>query len=71
MSKTPSTNIVIAGEKEAVNPAKTGTKAAAHYVLDVPAGGRKVVRLRLSAKDQAMRLRTSTRSSLPVSQRSR
>ena len=41
---------VIAGEKEAVNPAKSGTKAAAHYVLDVPAGGSKVVRLRLSAK---------------------
>ena len=41
---------LIAGEKGAVNPAQTGTKAAAHYVLDVPAGGSKVVRLRLSAK---------------------
>jgi len=41
---------VIAGEKDAVNPAKSGTKAAAHYVLDVPAGGSKVARLRLSAK---------------------
>jgi hypothetical protein len=41
---------VIAGEKDAVNPAKTGTKSAAHYVLDVPAGGSKEVRLRLSAK---------------------
>ena len=40
---------VIRGAKDAVNPAKTGTKAAAHYVLDVPAGGSKVVRLRLSA----------------------
>jgi hypothetical protein len=40
---------VISGDKEAVNPAKTGTKAAAHYVLDVPAGGSKVVRLRLRA----------------------
>jgi hypothetical protein len=39
---------VIAGNKEAVNPQKTGTKAAAHYVLDIPAGGSKVVRLRLS-----------------------
>ena len=28
---------VIAGRGEAVNPAKVGTKAAAHYVLDVPA----------------------------------
>ena len=39
--------------KGAVNPAQTGTKAAAHYVLDVPAGGSKVVRLRLSAKATA------------------
>ncbi len=30
---------VIAGKRDAVNPAHTGTKAAAHYVLDVPAGG--------------------------------
>ncbi len=30
---------VIAGQGEAVNPAKVGTKAAAHYVLDVPGGG--------------------------------
>ena len=41
---------VIAGRREAVNPARTGTKAAAHYVLDVPAGGSQVVRLRLSTK---------------------
>ena len=41
---------VISGETDAVNPAKKGTKAAAHYVLDVPAGGSKVVRLRLSTK---------------------
>ena len=41
---------VIAGKKEAVNPGKTGTKAAAHYRLQVPAGDNVVVRLRLSAK---------------------
>ena len=41
---------VIAGNREAVNPDKTGTKAAAHYRLEVPAGGSRVVRLRLSAK---------------------
>jgi hypothetical protein len=41
---------VIEGKKDAVNAAKSGTKAAAHYVLDVPAGQSKVVRLRLSAK---------------------
>ena len=44
---------VISGNQEAVNPSKTGTKAAAHYRLDVPAGGSKVVRLRLSAKSPA------------------
>jgi len=44
---------VISGNRSAVNPAKSGTKAAAHYVLDVPAGQLKVVRLRLSAKPAA------------------
>jgi Mannosylglycerate hydrolase MGH1-like glycoside hydrolase domain len=39
---------VIAGERDAVNPAKTGTKAAARYVLDVPAGGSEFVQLRLA-----------------------
>ncbi|MGL4554850.1 MAG: MGH1-like glycoside hydrolase domain-containing protein [Gemmataceae bacterium] len=32
----------------AVNPARTGTKAAAHYALTVPAGGSVTVRLRLT-----------------------
>jgi hypothetical protein len=41
---------VVAGKKTAVNPARAGTKAAAHYTLEVPAGGSKAVRLRLSAK---------------------
>jgi len=40
---------VVGGEAGAVNPAKTGTKAAARYVLEVPAGGCEVVRLRLAA----------------------
>ena len=44
---------VIHGKRETVNPAKTGTKAAAHYHFEVPAGGSKVVRLRLSAKPPA------------------
>ncbi len=39
---------VVSGRREAVNPDRTGTKAAAHYVLDVPAGGASVVRLRLA-----------------------
>ena len=40
---------LIAGQKEAVNPAKTGTKAAAHYRIEVAAGGNQTIRLRLSA----------------------
>ena len=40
---------VIHGIKGAVNPDKLGTKAAAHYTLEVAAGGAEVVRLRLSA----------------------
>jgi hypothetical protein len=46
-------NYVISGNWKAVNPNKTGTKAAAHYLLNVPAGGSKAVRLRLSAKPSA------------------
>jgi hypothetical protein len=38
---------VISGKTDAVNSAKTGTKGAAHYFLEVPAGGSKAVRLRL------------------------
>jgi hypothetical protein len=44
---------VVRGQREAVNPAHTGTKAAAHYVLNVPAGGSTVVRLRLSKQAPA------------------
>ena len=40
---------IVSGRGETVNPAKVGTKAAAHYVLDVPAGGSKTVSLRLAA----------------------
>jgi hypothetical protein len=40
---------VVRGEQEAVNPEKSGTKAAAHYVLQVPGGGCEVIRLRLTA----------------------
>jgi len=36
------------GQKDAVNPARTGTKAGFHYALDVPAQGSVVVRLRLA-----------------------
>jgi hypothetical protein len=41
-------NFVVNGQDDAVNPDKAGTKIAAHYRLTVPAGGREVVRLRLT-----------------------
>ena len=41
-------NYVVSGRQEAVNPSQTGTKAAAHYQLDIGAGETAVVRLRLS-----------------------
>ncbi len=44
---------VVNGNRDAVNPAKSGTKAAAHYVLSVPAGGHQTVRLRLRTKHQS------------------
>ncbi len=43
---------VVAGQKSAVNPAQIGTKAAALYELEIPAGGAKQVRLRLAASEQ-------------------
>ncbi len=45
---------VVHGRKEAVNPAKAGSKAAPHYVLDVPAGGEAVLKLRLTAAGEAV-----------------
>ena len=40
---------LVHGQAAAVNPTQTGTKAAAHYALTIPAGGSQVVRLRLGA----------------------
>jgi hypothetical protein len=39
---------LIASKRDAVNPDQVGTKAAAYYNLEVPAGGSQIVRLRLS-----------------------
>ncbi|MEO6054401.1 MAG: glucosidase, partial [Chthoniobacterales bacterium] len=44
---------IIEGKNDAVNPEKKGTKAAAHYVLSIPAGGEVTLRLRLTAKSEA------------------
>jgi len=39
---------LIDGESEAINPARTGTKTAAHYTLTIPAGESATVELRLT-----------------------
>jgi mannosylglycerate hydrolase MGH1-like protein len=44
---------VINGERDAVNPAKQGSKAAFHYTLSVPAGGEMTIRLRLREAAQS------------------
>ncbi|PYQ48314.1 MAG: glucosidase, partial [Acidobacteria bacterium] len=44
---------VVRGRAEAVNPARVGTKAAAHYRITVPARGEVVLVLRLTAEAQA------------------
>lgn len=44
---------VIHKNTAAVNPKNTGTKAAAHYVIKLPAGAEVQIRLRLSAADLA------------------
>ena len=41
-------NYLVHGVTQAVNPELTGTKAAVHYQLTLPAGGQQVIRLRLT-----------------------
>jgi hypothetical protein len=44
---------IVRGDRGAINPGQRGTKVAAHYVLDVPAGGERVIELRLRHEDGA------------------
>ena len=46
---------VVHGDIAAVNPARRGTKVAAHHTLEVGAGATKVIRLRLASGDLAAR----------------
>lgn len=39
---------IVNGKADAVNPEKTGTKASAHYVFDIPGGESRTIRLRLT-----------------------
>jgi hypothetical protein len=41
-------NYVVEGKHDAVNPARTGTKCAAHYQLNIDAGRTSTIRLRLT-----------------------
>jgi hypothetical protein len=43
---------IIGGEQGAVNPDRTGTKAAFLYRIEVPAGGEQIVRLRLTPESE-------------------
>ena len=43
---------VVEGRQEVVNPRQTGTKVAAHYLLEIPAGQSREVRLKISEKGE-------------------
>jgi len=43
-------DFVVNGKTDAVNPGQIGTKAAANYFYEIPAGSEKTIRLRLSDK---------------------
>ena len=47
-------NYIVHGARDAVNPAEEGTKAAAHYALEVGAGESVRVRLRFREADEAL-----------------
>jgi hypothetical protein len=53
-------NYVVHGKLQAVNPEQTGTKASAHYHLDIGAGQSVVIRLRLSAVSADIKRDTSS-----------
>ena len=57
---------VVDGETDAVNPARTGTKAAAHYELDSAPRGSTVVELRLCRPDPKLEPKAVTTCSPPA-----
>jgi hypothetical protein len=46
-------DFVVYGSSDAINPARFGTKAAGHYIAEVPAGGAWTIRLRLAGGEIA------------------
>ncbi len=58
-------NCVVLGQQEAVNPEKTGTKAAAHYRFTIGPGQSATVRLRLTAQAAAGESQKTTAAASP------
>ncbi len=58
-------NYLVNGRREAVNPEKNGTKAAAHYRLTVGAGQSQTLRLRLSDATSASTASTEKKQGVP------
>ena len=58
ISRTPFTNIIVHGNRSAVNPDLEGTKAGVLYQLTVPAGGSQQIRLRLACSSRAGSVRS-------------
>ena len=57
---------VVSGARDAVNPARTGTKVAAHHVLELPAGESAQIRIRLTGSSEAgIRLTGSSEAGQP------
>ena len=58
-------NYLVNGQREAVNPERNGTKAAAHYRLTVGAGQSQILRLRLSEATPAALAAAEKKQSAP------
>jgi hypothetical protein len=58
-------NYIVSGRKDAVNPNKEGTKAAAHYDLEIKAGNSATVEMRLAKMTEAGK-RSSRKGTEPV-----
>jgi hypothetical protein len=58
-------NYLVDGRREAVNPEKNGTKAAAHYRITVGAGQSKTLRLRLAQAAPAALVSTENKLGVP------
>jgi hypothetical protein len=58
-------NYIVHDQKEAVNPERKGTKVAAHYRVNVPAGDSRVVRLRLSDRSPSAFAHGNGKSAAP------